>query len=220
MSAGTGGAVRGAVGSFISSACCLGSLILLLIGAGNFALAASLGAYRTYFILAGVAFVLLSIANHLRKKARQCACSYTELVKSESKFIATTLLTFTAIFGVVNFAVVPYVTATVSEKSDTELSTSSGLMELRLEVQGMSCESCAEAIEKSLMEVKGIVRADVSYAEGMAVVVYDPATISQKRVVDSVPEPYAVRVLSERVLNNGSEFLNNDVLNSGGGERN
>ena len=195
-------AVRGALGGFISSACCLGSLILLLIGAGNFALAASLGAYRTYFILAGVAFVLLSIAYHLRKKANQCACSYSQLVRSESKFIATTLLTFTAIFGVVNFAIIPYVTAEISEKDmvKAELNQPSELRELRLRIGGMSCESCAEAIEKSLMNVNGIVKADVSYAEGTAVVVYNPSIITQSRVVESVPQPYSVEVVSESVI--------------------
>ena len=195
-------AVRGALGGFISSACCLGSLILLLIGAGNFALAASLGAYRTYFILAGLGFVLLSIAYHLRKKAKQCACSYSQLVRSESKFIATTLLTFTAIFGVVNFAIIPYVTAEISEKDiiKAELNQPSELRELRLRIGGMSCESCAEAIEKSLMNVNGIVKADVSYAEGTAVVVYNPSIITQSRVVESVPQPYSVEVVSESVI--------------------
>ncbi len=195
-------AVRGALGGVISSACCLGSLILLLIGAGNFALAASFGAYRTYFILAGLAFVLLSIAYHLRKKAKQCACSYSQLVRSESKFIATTLLTFTAIFGVVNFAIIPYVTAEISEKDmvKAELNQPSELRELRLRIGGMSCESCAEAIEKSLMNVNGIVKADVSYAEGTAVVVYNPSIITQSRVVESVPQPYSVEVVSESVI--------------------
>ncbi len=195
-------AVRGALGGFISSACCLGSLILLLIGAGNFALAASLGAYRTYFILAGLGFVLLSIAYHLRKKAKQCACSYSQLVRSESKFIATTLLTFTAIFGVVNFAIIPYVTAEISEKDiiKAELNQPSELRELTLRIGGMSCESCAEAIEKSLMNVNGIVKADVSYAEGTAVVVYNPSIITQSRIVESVPQPYSVEVVSESVI--------------------
>ncbi len=195
-------AVRGALGGFISSACCLGSLVLLLIGAGNFALAASLGAYRTYFILAGVAFVLLSIAYHLRKKANQCACSYSQLVRSESKFIATTLLTFTAIFGVVNFAVIPYVTAEISEKDTVkaEFSQSSELRELRLRVYGMSCESCAEAIEKSLMQVNGVVEANVSYTEETAVVIYDPSVISQEKVVKGVPRPYSVEVLSDSTI--------------------
>jgi copper chaperone CopZ len=198
------GMIRGAAGGLISSLCCLGSLVLLLIGAGNLSLAASIGAYRTYFIIAGVLFILLSIASHLRRKAKQCACSYRQLIGSERKFIATTLLTYTAIFGVISFALIPYVTAVISESSaKTELSSESELGELRelkLKVDGMTCESCAEAIERSLMQVNGIVKADVSYAEGKAVVVYDPSTISRQGVVESVPEPYAVEVLSDRVL--------------------
>ncbi len=198
-------AVRGTLGGLISSACCLGSLILLLIGAGNLALAASIGAYRTYFILAGVAFVLLSIASHLRKRAKQCACSYKQLLTSESRFIATTIATFAVIFGLINFAVIPFVTASVSKEPNKAVasaihSSTSQLRELKLKVDDMTCESCAEAIEKSLLQVNGVVKADVSYAEGIAVVVYDPSIISQRKVVESVPEPYSVKVLSEKIL--------------------
>ncbi len=199
MNAGISGTVRGAVGGLISSACCLGSLLLLLIGIGNFSLAASMGAYRNYFILAGTAFILLSIANHLRRKAKQCACSYKQLLRSESRFIATTLLTFIAIFGVINFAIIPYVTATMSGGTDmnSNVNSASELRELRLKIDGMTCESCAEAIRASLLQLDGIVKVEVFYAKGLAVVIYNPSLVSQQEIAAKVPKPYVVTVLSD-----------------------
>jgi|Deesub1362A_J573_1020465.scaffolds.fasta_scaffold00040_172 copper chaperone CopZ len=194
-----GGTTRGVVGGLISSACCLGSLLLLLIGIGNFSLAASMGAYRNYFILAGIAFVLLSIANHLRRKAKQCACSYKQLLRSESKFITTTLLAFTTIFGVINLAIIPYVTATISEGTDVSanVNSASELRELRLKVDGMTCESCAEAIRASLLQTEGVMEAEVSYAKGVAVVIYNPSLVSPQEIMAKVPKPYVVTILSD-----------------------
>ena len=196
------GTLRGALAGLISSACCLAPLVILLIGVGNLSLAASMGAYRNYFIIAGISFVLLSIASHLRKKAKQCACSYKQLLKSESRFVATTLITFTLIFGLLNFAVIPYVTAIAdsNKAAASPVSSSTQLRELRFRVYGMTCESCAEAIKVSLSKLNGVVKADVSYAEGVAVVVYDASIINQQEIVKKVPRPYSVRVLSDRLI--------------------
>ena len=42
-----------------------------------------------------------------------------------------------------------------------------------LEIEGMSCESCAVSIQKSLREVEGVANASVSYANSHAVVAID-----------------------------------------------
>jgi|GEM_PF-18635 len=52
-----------------------------------------------------------------------------------------------------------------------------------LHVDGMTCISCQNKIEKKLRNTVGIVSADVSYSAGTATVVYDPNAISQKSIV-------------------------------------
>jgi sulfite exporter TauE/SafE/copper chaperone CopZ len=52
-----------------------------------------------------------------------------------------------------------------------------------LHVDGMTCISCQNKIEKKMRNTVGIVSADVSYSAGTATVVYDPDAISQSNIV-------------------------------------
>lgn len=193
------GAKNGLIGALISTFCYIIPLLFLIIGVGSLALAASMGAYKNYFILAGTAFVTFSIANRLRMKARRCPCSYKQLIRGEARFIATALITFIAVLGIINFAVIPYVANVVSEKPDvTKLNTSVNsapeLRELRLKIDGITCESCVVVIKESLMQVRGVV--DVSYVKGEAVVIYNPALISPQEIVRKIP--HSARIISDR----------------------
>jgi len=55
-----------------------------------------------------------------------------------------------------------------------------------LPVTGMTCANCAAAIERSLGKVEGIKEARVNLASEKAVLVYDPALISDQALVDSI----------------------------------
>ncbi len=52
-----------------------------------------------------------------------------------------------------------------------------------LHVDGMTCTSCQNKIEKKLRNTVGILRADISYIAGTATVAYDPDAISQNNIV-------------------------------------
>ncbi len=53
----------------------------------------------------------------------------------------------------------------------------------KLRIDGMTCASCQNKIEKKLRSTIGIQNADVSYSAGTAVVAYDPDAISLKDIV-------------------------------------
>ncbi|HEM61901.1 MAG TPA: heavy-metal-associated domain-containing protein, partial [Chloroflexi bacterium] len=55
-----------------------------------------------------------------------------------------------------------------------------------LPVTGMTCANCAAAIERSLGKVEGIKEARVNLASEKAVLVYDPALVSDQALVDSI----------------------------------
>ena len=46
---------------------------------------------------------------------------------------------------------------------------------IRIRVGGMSCVRCSAAVTHALMQLDGVVSADVSYAAGYANIEYDPA---------------------------------------------
>ncbi len=53
-------------------------------------------------------------------------------------------------------------------------------------VSGIHCGSCANAIERSLYRVKGVIKAEVNMATETAAVEFDPAKVQQKQLLDVV----------------------------------
>lgn len=56
----------------------------------------------------------------------------------------------------------------------------------RFNIDGMSCASCARAIERSLSKVEGISEASVNLATEKLSVAYDPAKVTEARIVEVV----------------------------------
>ncbi|MCW5933393.1 MAG: heavy-metal-associated domain-containing protein [Fimbriimonadia bacterium] len=65
--------------------------------------------------------------------------------------------------------------------------SSQRVQDYTLKLKGMHCESCAQKIEKSLYEVRGVLKAKVDFDQKKAVVSADPSTLRRddlKRVVE------------------------------------
>jgi copper chaperone CopZ len=58
-----------------------------------------------------------------------------------------------------------------------------------LKVQGMQCDGCANTIKALVEREPGVKTVAVSFAEGEARVLYDPATISEDKLVALVERP-------------------------------
>jgi copper chaperone len=57
---------------------------------------------------------------------------------------------------------------------------------LVLTIQGMHCDGCAETIKGLLAVEAGIKASTVSFKEGRARVIYDPATVDGKKIVAAI----------------------------------
>ncbi len=57
--------------------------------------------------------------------------------------------------------------------------------EVRLDITGMTCASCANRIERKLNKVDGV-QASVNYATEAATVVYDPAAVDTDTLLATV----------------------------------
>ena len=55
-----------------------------------------------------------------------------------------------------------------------------------LTVSGMHCDSCAHGITAMLKRTEGVIRADVSYEEREARVVYDGERTSPKQLIEAI----------------------------------
>ncbi len=65
--------------------------------------------------------------------------------------------------------------------------------QIALGIQGMTCTSCAQTIEKALRKRAGVVEANVNFSTEEARITYDPAALDQKAIIATIERTgYAV----------------------------
>jgi len=69
-------------------------------------------------------------------------------------------------------------TATPEEMGTTSL--------VILAVQGMGCRNCATRVQNSLIQVKGVIDAEVYHTSGIAEIIYNPNLTTQMALVEAV----------------------------------
>lgn len=57
-----------------------------------------------------------------------------------------------------------------------------------LKVEGMTCSGCALGARTALRRLDGVEKAEVSFEEQLAVIVYDPARVTVEAMADAVRE--------------------------------
>lgn len=57
---------------------------------------------------------------------------------------------------------------------------------VRFNIGGMTCVNCQNKMEKALNHTDGVIRANVSYNNGTADVVYDESLISRREITDVI----------------------------------
>ena len=56
-------------------------------------------------------------------------------------------------------------------------------------IEGMNCDACANTIKTLVEKEPGVRMASVSFSERQARVLYDPLTVQEDRLVDSIQKP-------------------------------
>lgn len=56
-------------------------------------------------------------------------------------------------------------------------------------IEGMNCEACANTIKKLVEKEPGVRMAEVSFDERSARVLYDPKSVKEERLVDTIQKP-------------------------------
>lgn len=54
-----------------------------------------------------------------------------------------------------------------------------------LEIEGMTCQSCALGVEYELKQVKGVVDAKINYQDGTGTVTFDPAIVDAETIAEA-----------------------------------
>ena len=82
-----------------------------------------------------------------------------------------------------------------------EGSQNTDLRRLSLEIEGMTCMRCGEAVQRGLMQVKGVAEAVVDWKTGSADVIYHAKLVSANDIV------LAPVFSQERVIENDSRVV-------------
>jgi len=57
-----------------------------------------------------------------------------------------------------------------------------------IKVNGMTCGSCAVAVKKALIQIKGVKSADVSLERSSATVVYDDSQVAERQLREAIDQ--------------------------------
>ncbi|PSR01404.1 MAG: hypothetical protein BRD50_08800 [Bacteroidetes bacterium SW_11_45_7] len=143
--------------------------------------------------LAGIAVVSLTSAFYQvyhKKNTEKAGCQYYRITK--------TVLWTVAVFAALSFTY-PYHNGTLfvntsnySLKNETTImqasDTTKQKKEIQLKVTRMSCNGCSNRCQRSLLDLNGIMKADVSYQKGAATIEYNPDTISEAQIIQQISE--------------------------------
>lgn len=167
--------------AFLASFCCIGPLLGVVLGIGGLGAAASLEAYRPYFL--GVTFVFLGTAFYFTY-GRKEACQDGETCQTgRGRRWQRVLLWIATVFALV-FMSVPYLSAGCPQ---TAITTEAGpVKQVVLPVEGMTCGGCAISVKAALKGLKGVREAKVDVDKGEAVITYAEGEVTVDQMVRAI----------------------------------
>jgi copper chaperone CopZ len=69
-------------------------------------------------------------------------------------------------------------------------------------IEGMNCDACANTIKSLVEKEAGVRMASVSFSERQARVLYDPQSVQEDRLVDTIQKP-GFRVVAREAVDEG-----------------
>lgn len=175
-------AVGGIIAAIVASLCCIGPILIALVGIGSIGAFTVFESSRPYLI--GITVILLGIAFYLVYKRREVKCEDgTCKIEDAGKWnkIGVWSATFLAVVSIA----FPYLGVAPSAATNVAVQ---GKAIITLSIVGMDCKACAKGVEGSLASIKGVRKANVEYELGKAEIEYDPAIVQPTAFVDRVKE--------------------------------
>lgn len=179
-------AIGSTLAAFLASLCCLGPLLLGGAGLGA-VLVATFAPLRPYFL--GLSAVLLAGGFYFvyrKPKTAEACAGETCAPQSQGRKLAKTIL-WLATVAVAALAFFPtYGKALLNAPKVAAPAASVALQTAELKITGMDCPVCAGAIQRKLMETRGVVQAEVRYPAGSATVKFDAEQTDTEKLIAAV----------------------------------
>jgi copper chaperone CopZ len=190
-----GGAVFAAIAS---SLCCVLPLVAVVFGLGAFGAASAFETLRPYLL--ALAFAALAFSFY-RVYFRREVCAEGQNCATKPVNKINQLFLWAGVLVILTFAFAPYYTGylaaavsrpqqpstdtTMPAAAETESQTNKAVV---IEVEGMTCESCAVHISETLKKLKGVVSAEANYPKKNVKVVFNPKQITLEQIKKAIDE--------------------------------
>ncbi len=172
----------GVLSAALASVCCLGPVVLVLLGLGTLGLGAFLGRYH-WFFLASAVLILVFAWRIFAKEKRRCDAEHCQMESRKSAL--TTLLIATLAVAV--FAALNVYTYVLSKPVETKAAQMpAGQRTVAIPVDGMVCFTCEVSVESSLRGLDGVQAAKASAKQGSVAVTYDPQRLTVEKLVEAI----------------------------------
>lgn len=171
----------GVLSALMASVCCVTPLLLVLLGLGSLGIGAVLGRFHWWFLLLAVGLLTYGWWMYVKERGR-CRTAHCEMPRNKT---TRTVLT-TASVIVATFVGLNLYTYASQRTTANAPSTSTGLSNIVLPVEGMTCLTCELTIESTLQRLPGVASADASVVQRVVTVSYDPSRVTVEDLVVAI----------------------------------
>jgi len=183
----------GVFAAITASLCCITPVLAILGGIGGIASTFSwLEPLRIYLI--GLSVIALGAAFYKAykpKKVIECECEETKpkFINSK-KFLWIILIASVVLFSF------PYYSGVFFPNVETAVANtnSANIVEVKINIEGMTCTSCEHTVDYSLKTTDGVLNANSSYVTGVAKVKYDKTKVSPEQLKKAIEEKAGYKV--------------------------
>lgn len=170
-----------------ATACCVGPLLLLMMGVSGAWISnlKLLEPYSPFLIAAALGFMALGIYR-MNKKAKATDCKEGSYCANPKSTKINKVFTIVAIIFTLMLLATPHVIPILmgSAEAEEKVKTTETVLHLR----NMTCNMCSITVRKSLMNLKGVKEAKVTYKPQRAIVTYNAKLVTLKDIVKATTD--------------------------------
>jgi len=184
-----------------ASLCCIAPVLAILGGIGGIASTFSwLEPLRPYLIgLSAIALGAAFYQAYKTKKEIECDCENDDLSADKAgkpKFINSKMFLWIILFVSIALFSFPYYSSALFPNVETAVAktNTANVVEVKINIEGMTCTSCENTIDYSLKTTKGVLSATSSYKTGIAKVKYDKTKVKPEDLKKAIEEKAGYKV--------------------------
>lgn len=171
----------GIFSAIFASICCVGPLLLILLGLGTLGIGAVIGRYHWWFVGGGILLILIAWSYYHREK-RACGLKACQMENKRATLVTLIIATLIVTF----FVGLNLYTYLGKSEDIRPVSSGANLQYIEISVEGMTCLTCEFSVSTALKKIGGVIEATASAKEKKAKVKYDPAKTNIERLVEAI----------------------------------